>query len=145
MSVSEQFGGRNGDVDPQVSSGLHVGERSEQALHPVGDEKFSGDYASPISHPHTQADEAGDETHEVYSPLTSLSDETKFANVRRGHKVMVGHNGWLERPESVDKKPDPPKKVGFFDTLKRVAKEVVSTRIKTKMEPWHTWIVANNV
>ncbi|CAK7197763.1 hypothetical protein SEUCBS139899_000411 [Sporothrix eucalyptigena] len=46
--------------------------------------------------------------------------------MRKGHKVMVGQNGWLDRPGSVDKKPkpSPPKKGRFLDTLKRMAKEV---------------------
>ncbi|CAK7267461.1 hypothetical protein SEPCBS57363_002601 [Sporothrix epigloea] len=44
---------------------------------------------------------------------------------------MVGQNGWLDRPDSFDKKPSPPRKARFLDTFKRMAKEVADvTEIK---------------
>jgi hypothetical protein len=47
-----------------------------------------------------------------------------------GEKTMIGTNGWLERtggsPEKLGKKGQ--KKMGIFQSLKKMAKEMVSTR-----------------
>ena len=125
MSVSEPFGGRGGEINLRVSPSIGIGEKAELTEHSMTDAKPNSEYAAAVASSHTQANEADDTPRAMYSPLTSIFNEPQFATVRRGHKVMVGHNGWLERPGTLDKKPAPPKKARLLDTLKRMAKEVV--------------------
>ena len=48
-----------------------------------------------------------------------------------GEKKLIGENGWLERTnppdEGKDKKKSPQKKTGFLDSIKRIAKDMVSS------------------
>ncbi|KJR87386.1 uncharacterized protein SPSK_01851 [Sporothrix schenckii 1099-18] len=132
MSVSEQFVGGDGVISTPIATGVGTGEKAEVIGHRTADAKPSGEYASILADTPLQADEAGVASRGMYSPLTSLCNEPRFATMRRGHKVMVGQNGWLERPGSIAKKPEQPKKAGFFDSLKRIAKEVAdATEMKS--------------
>lgn len=72
--------------------------------------------------------EAEGPTRDIYSPLHRLSQGTDQTPVRRGRKVMVGYNGWLEKTgKSRESRASTPKKIGgILDTLKKLAKDVVS-------------------
>lgn len=130
VSVFEPLGGRGGGINLQVAPGIGIGEKAELTEHASTAAKPNGEYSAAVTSSHTQANESGDTPRAIYSPLTNLSNEPQFATVRRGHKVMVGHNGWLERPETLDRKPAPLKKARFLDTLKRMAKDVVSCEMQ---------------
>jgi hypothetical protein len=59
---------------------------------------------------------------------------TDYPSVKKGEKVMIGDNGWLERTDNgadqVSKAPQ--KKTGILDSIKKMAKDVVcleNTRI----------------
>ena len=147
MSASEPFGGKGGYgyFPHQQASQCPVtdGKQPERKrCHaPETEVKPAGEYVTVTvgarvatdPNPHVQGPndhrnidcDSHDEQPEAYSPLLGLSNEPHFSAVRKGHKVMVGHNGWLDRPEKPGRKPSPPKKAGFFDAVKRMAKEVV--------------------
>lgn len=67
-----------------------------------------------------------------YSPLTPFFADKSFPVPRKGKKTLIGDNGWLERtvasPEKKGK--ESPKKQGLFDSLKKIAKEMVRFSIK---------------
>jgi len=63
---------------------------------------------------------------EPYSPLDIMFPGIPAAGTRKvSTKTMIGDKGWLENT-SPQKQPPPPKKEGFFDHLRKKAKELVS-------------------
>jgi len=76
---------------------------------------------------------ARDETLEdqVFSPLALYFCGRDFPTVKKGEKTMIGQNGWLERTErsSPEKeKKTPQKKAGILESIKKIAKDMVSQR-----------------
>lgn len=64
-----------------------------------------------------------------FSPLQFYFRGTDYPSTKKGEKTMIGDNGWLERTdravvEQVAKTPQ--KKTGILDSIKKMAKEVVS-------------------
>jgi hypothetical protein len=62
------------------------------------------------------------------SPLAPYFADKDFPVVRKGGKVMIGDNGWLERtgsPPAKKGKESPPKRQGFLDSIKKMAKDMV--------------------
>jgi hypothetical protein len=75
---------------------------------------------------------------EPYSPLDIMFPGIPAAGTRKvSTKTMIGDNGWLENT-SPQKQPPPPKKEGFFDHLRKKARELVSKQI-----PLRSRIMAN--
>ncbi len=151
LSSSGPFGDKEGSCDPKTSSQLSGGEdRARYVDHRLADAKVEDEYvtvtieadmhsgnggaAGPERHPsHARNTPAAPGTSDapysplrtMYSPLMNMPDEPPFAVERKVHKVMVGHNGWLERTDKpVKKAPVLSKKAGLLDALKRMAKEV---------------------
>jgi hypothetical protein len=60
-----------------------------------------------------------------YSPLDVIFPGIPAAGTRKVSKTMIGEKGWLENT-SPQKQPPPPKKDGFFENLRKKAKELVS-------------------
>jgi len=66
---------------------------------------------------------------EVFSPLTPYAQGSDGPSARKGRKVMVGYNGWLERtnkPAEDQTSASPPKKAGLLSAFRKVARDVVS-------------------
>ncbi|KAK2612852.1 hypothetical protein QQS21_001132 [Conoideocrella luteorostrata] len=63
-----------------------------------------------------------------FSPLPLYFRGQSFPSIKRGEKTMIGHNGWLEcTGETVDdRKKPPPKRMGFLDSIKKMAKDVTA-------------------
>ncbi|KAF4483394.1 hypothetical protein FAGAP_11844 [Fusarium agapanthi] len=62
----------------------------------------------------------------VFSPLQFYFRGTDYPSSKKGEKIMIGDNGWLERP---DGRPDqsaktPQKKTGILDNIKKLAKDM---------------------
>ncbi|KAF5630374.1 uncharacterized protein FTJAE_8228 [Fusarium tjaetaba] len=62
----------------------------------------------------------------VFSPLQFYFRGTDYPSSKKGEKIMIGDNGWLERP---DGGPDqsaktPQKKTGILDNIKKLAKDM---------------------
>jgi len=77
----------------------------------------------------------------VYSPFTPFVATSE--STRWGRKIMVGHNGWLERTDQTPvKRETTPKKGGILDSLKKIAREVVRECLARTLAlspvPW-TW------
>lgn len=66
----------------------------------------------------------------LFSPLAFYFRGPDFPTTKKGEKTMIGQNGWLERTEkSPDKgKKAPQKKVGILDSIKKIAKDMVSLK-----------------
>jgi len=65
---------------------------------------------------------------DVFSPLTPYFQEADSRSMTKGRKVMVGHNGWLERTNQPgENKPPAPKKSNLLNAIKKMARDVVST------------------
>lgn len=70
----------------------------------------------------------------LFSPLALYFRGQSFPTTKRGEKTLIGHKGWLERPSlpSDDKeKKVPPKKGGFLGSIKKIARDVVSSNCLT--------------
>lgn len=64
----------------------------------------------------------------MFSPLAVYFRSQDFPTVKKGGKIMIGRDGWLERTEKLsdqDKKA-PQRKVGILDSIKKIAKDIVS-------------------
>nr|RBQ83296.1 hypothetical protein FVER53263_11360 [Fusarium verticillioides] len=62
----------------------------------------------------------------IFSPLQFYFRGTDYPSSKKGEKIMIGDNGWLERP---DGGPDqsaktPQKKTGILDNIKKLAKDM---------------------
>ncbi|KAF5694289.1 hypothetical protein FDENT_1311 [Fusarium denticulatum] len=62
----------------------------------------------------------------VFSPLQFYFRGTDYPSSKKGEKIMIGDNGWLERP---DGGPDqsaktPQKRTGILDNIKKLAKDM---------------------
>lgn len=73
----------------------------------------------------------------LFSPLQLYFRGPDFPSVKKGEKTMIGDNGWLERTDKgVDAaKKAPQKKVGILDSIKKIAKDMVSLRLHGKILP----------
>ncbi|KAF4972803.1 hypothetical protein FSARC_703 [Fusarium sarcochroum] len=62
----------------------------------------------------------------LFSPLQLYFRGTDFPSAKKGEKIMIGDNGWLERTDrGVDQVAKPPqKKAGILDSIKKMAKDV---------------------
>jgi hypothetical protein len=85
------------------------------------------------SRPELQAAGAMDRE-QLYSPLAPYFAHKNFPIAKRGGKVMIGDNGWLERtPAGLGKKQKAsPKKSGFIDSIKKKAREMVGQTLVQK-------------
>jgi hypothetical protein len=63
----------------------------------------------------------------LFSPFASYFAEGNQHATRKGGKVMIGDNGWLERTSSTPgrKAKDSPKKAGILSSIKKIAKDMV--------------------
>lgn len=64
-----------------------------------------------------------------FSPLALYFCGRDFPTQKKGEKTLIGRNGWLERTErsSPEKeKKAPPKRAGILESIKKMAKDVVS-------------------
>jgi hypothetical protein len=52
--------------------------------------------------------------------------------VKKGGKVLIGDNGWLERPpvSPQNKNKGSPKRSGILDSIKKMARDVVSDQLE---------------
>jgi hypothetical protein len=65
----------------------------------------------------------------LFSPLQFYFRGTDYPTAKKGEKTMIGDNGWLERTDRgvVDHvAKTPQKKTGILDSIKKMAKDVVS-------------------
>lgn len=62
----------------------------------------------------------------LFSPLPLYFRSNDVPAVKVGEKVMIGRNGWLHETGE-DATKTPPKKGGFFDLIKKLAKDMVRT------------------
>ncbi|KAK0613606.1 hypothetical protein B0T14DRAFT_569636 [Immersiella caudata] len=66
-----------------------------------------------------------------FSPLASLiSNENEKPTARKASKTLIGQNGWLEStsgPAPPKQTTSPVRKTGFFDSIMKKAKEMMST------------------
>lgn len=64
----------------------------------------------------------------LFSPLPLYFRGQGFPTEKKGEKTLIGSNGWLERTGSqpVVGKKTPPKKTGLLDSIKKIAKDMVS-------------------
>lgn len=68
-----------------------------------------------------------------YSPLVTYFAFEGLPVQRIGGKTLIGEQGWLDRPDAVEKKVTPehrkeqrsPKKPGLLDSIKKMAKDMV--------------------
>ena len=66
----------------------------------------------------------------LFSPLQFYFRGTDFPTAKKGEKTMIGDNGWLERTEKLQETPKKAnqKKNGILDSIKKIAKDMVSTK-----------------
>lgn len=65
----------------------------------------------------------------MFSPLALYFRVTEFPTERKGKKTMIGQNGWLEiteRSNSDDNEQTPQKKMGIFNGIRKIVKDIVS-------------------
>ena len=65
----------------------------------------------------------------LWSPFPFYFRGDDFPSEKKGGKTMFGHDGWLERTEQgadKGKKGSPHKKAGLIESIKKIAKEMVS-------------------
>lgn len=62
-----------------------------------------------------------------FSPLALYFRGNDFPSTKKGGKIMIGHNGWLERTgKALEKvKTVPQKKAGILESIKKIAKDMV--------------------
>jgi hypothetical protein len=62
-----------------------------------------------------------------FSPLQMYFRGSDFPSVKRGEKIMIGDNGWLERTDQVPEKSKktPQRKGGIIEGIKKIAKDMV--------------------
>ncbi len=70
----------------------------------------------------------------LFSPLALYFRGHDFPTIKKGEKTLIGDNGWLERTgqpmEKLDQdKKTPQKKSGLLDSIKKIAKDIVSLSI----------------
>jgi hypothetical protein len=76
----------------------------------------------------------------LFSPLALYFRGQDFPTVKKGEKVLIGDNGWLERTgqqaEQSDRdKKAPQKRAGFLDSIKKIAKDMVSlSRLENELK-----------
>lgn len=68
----------------------------------------------------------------MFSPLPLYFRGQDFPTVKRGGKTLIGNNGWLEKTgqeglELETHNKTAPKKTGIFDSIKKIAKDMVGT------------------
>ncbi|KAF5657823.1 hypothetical protein FCIRC_13126 [Fusarium circinatum] len=73
----------------------------------------------------------------VFSPLQFYFRGTDYPSSKKGEKIMIGDNGWLERP---DGRPDqsaktPQKKTGILDNIKKLAKDMTELHYTSRRAP----------
>ncbi|OTB01593.1 hypothetical protein M426DRAFT_213832 [Hypoxylon sp. CI-4A] len=61
-------------------------------------------------------------------PFTPLTPWLVSSNVILKRKTLIGDNGWLENTAAQVLPPEPKKNTGFFDSVKKTARKLVSTR-----------------
>lgn len=66
----------------------------------------------------------------LFSPLQFYFRGPDFPTAKKGEKVMIGDNGWLERTDegAEQARRTPQKKVGILDGIKKIAKDMVGTQ-----------------
>ena len=67
----------------------------------------------------------------LFSPLALYFRGQDLSTVKKVEKVLIGDNGWLERTGQQDEqtemdKKTPQKRAGFLDSIKKIAKDMVS-------------------
>ncbi|OIW27756.1 hypothetical protein CONLIGDRAFT_682778 [Coniochaeta ligniaria NRRL 30616] len=73
-----------------------------------------------------------------YSPLDVMFPEIAAAAARKvSTKTMIGEKGWLENTSVSPQKPLPPKSNGFFENLRKKAKELVNMGSEQLKAPRH--------
>lgn len=92
----------------QVETASDGSERSISLLSPRGPEAMLQTAESPL-----------------FSPLALYFRGQGFPSKKMGEKTMIGDNGWLERTEKVSGQGRH-KKTGVLESIKRIAKEMVS-------------------
>lgn len=73
----------------------------------------------------------------LFSPLQLYFRGPDFPSVKKGEKTMIGDNGWLERTDRAADaaKRAPQKKAGILDSIKKIAKDMVSLRLDEENLP----------
>jgi hypothetical protein len=61
-----------------------------------------------------------------YSPLTPYFVDKNQPGCKKGSKVLIGQNGWLERTGKTPEKRKDSHKSGMLESIKRIAKDMVS-------------------
>lgn len=83
---------------------------------------------TPVATPSAAAQEMKTDalTSPQFSPLPLYFRGQSFPSVKRGEKTMIGQNGWLDCTSAPSdcRKPNI-KRMGFLESLKRIAKDVV--------------------
>ncbi|KAB5583344.1 hypothetical protein GE09DRAFT_1078558 [Coniochaeta sp. 2T2.1] len=74
-----------------------------------------------------------------YSPLDVMfpCENQVTMETRKVSKTMIGSKGWLEDTSTSPQKPSPPKNTGFFDALRKKAKELVNMGSEQLKAPHH--------
>ena len=103
------------------SVALEAGSNSDEPAAPL-------ELLRPVTY---EPDASGGEPSPLFSPLSFYFRDKNASSSKKGEKVMIGRNGWLERPtrSSNDEKKTQSKRAGFIDSIKKVAREMVF---------WHT-------
>ncbi|KAK0390080.1 hypothetical protein NLU13_3653 [Sarocladium strictum] len=62
----------------------------------------------------------------LFSPLASYFRGPDFPSEKKGGKIMIGDNGWLERTQSVNDqtKRSPSKRIGILEGIKKIARDM---------------------
>lgn len=72
---------------------------------------------------------AGSVPSPLFSPLSLYFRTQDLRHVKLGQKILIGKNGWLERPDeslASDRKASPAKhRNGIFDSIRKVARDIV--------------------
>ncbi|KAF5641820.1 hypothetical protein F25303_6775 [Fusarium sp. NRRL 25303] len=85
----------------------------------------------------------------VFSPLQFYFRGTDYPSSKKGKKIMIGDNGWLERPDGGPDRSSktPQKKTRILDNIKKLAKDMTelhytSRRVQSAIRPRPTSQVA---
>lgn len=62
----------------------------------------------------------------MFSPLPLYFRGQDFPTAKQGGKTLIGNNGWLENTGQDGENKTPQKRVGIFDSIKKIARDMVS-------------------
>lgn len=117
------------DSTPHPQTSLHNPHRTHSIIHGAKRRSTAAELVthSPQATAHHRVSYIEKES-PLFSPLPLYFRGQDFPSVKKGEKTLIGQNGWLERTGNppLKEKRSPHKKGGIIDSIKKIAKDMVS-------------------